>query len=207
MTLTAKEDTALVAVSSPVAGVAQVHEMKMEGDVMRMQAVPSLALPAGKPVSLRPSNYHVMLMDLKLALKPDSTIPLTLFFKNAQGVSSRLDIKVPVYLTAPSGQAHGNAMPAHPMAAFVATGADSEQVVMAMKHQFERADAPLTVQPVTVLGAHGVAGWLQGAKDGRALLQKNEKDLSPAQTKQLASFDGHIQIGRTQDPATVDQMH
>jgi copper(I)-binding protein len=40
MKLTAKDATRLVGVSSPVAGVAEVHEMKMEGDVMKMRALP-----------------------------------------------------------------------------------------------------------------------------------------------------------------------
>ena len=45
MTLTAKDATQLVGVSTPVAGVAEVHEMKMEGDVMKMRALPALDLP------------------------------------------------------------------------------------------------------------------------------------------------------------------
>ncbi|MEI8157805.1 MAG: copper chaperone PCu(A)C, partial [Burkholderiales bacterium] len=63
MKLTAKEGTKLVAISSPVAGVGEVHEMKMEGDVMKMRAVTGgLDLPAGKAVELKPGGYHVMLM-------------------------------------------------------------------------------------------------------------------------------------------------
>ena len=48
MKLTAPQATRLVSVSTPVAGVAEIHEMKMDGGVMKMRAVPSLALPAGK---------------------------------------------------------------------------------------------------------------------------------------------------------------
>lgn len=113
MTLTAQADTRLVAVSSPVAGVAEVHEMKMDGDVMRMRAVAGgLALPAGKPVALVPGGYHVMLMDLKAALPKDSTIPLSLVFKDAKGVESTLEVKLPVATTAPGG-AHGAAPHKH----------------------------------------------------------------------------------------------
>ena len=101
MKLTAKDGAKLVAASSPVAGVTEVHEMKMEGDVMKMKAVAGgLDLPAGKTVELKPGGYHVMLMDLKAALPKDSTIPLTLVFKDAKGVESRLELKVPV-ATAP----------------------------------------------------------------------------------------------------------
>ena len=66
MRLTAKDGARLVRIESPVAGVSDVHEMKMEGDVMKMRALPALDLPAGKTVELKPGGYHVMLMDLRL---------------------------------------------------------------------------------------------------------------------------------------------
>ena len=106
MTLTAKEATRLVSISTPVASVAQVHAMKMDGDVMRMRALTEgLDLPAGIPVALTPGGYHVMLMDLKAALPKDSTIPLTLVFKDAKGVQSKLEVKLPVATGAPNNSA------------------------------------------------------------------------------------------------------
>lgn len=106
MTITAKENAKLVSISTPVAGVAEVHEMKLDGDVMRMRAVPGgVDLPAGKAVALAPGGYHVMLMDLKAALPKDSTIPMTLVFKDAKGVESRLELKLPVATTVPAGMA------------------------------------------------------------------------------------------------------
>ena len=101
MSLTSKDATQLVGVSTPVAGVAEVHEMKMEGDVMKMRALPSLDLPAGKKVELKPGGYHIMLMDLKAPLAKDSTVPVTLLFKDAKGVQSKLELKLPVATTAP----------------------------------------------------------------------------------------------------------
>ena len=106
MRLTAAQATSLVRAESPAAGVTEVHEMKMDGDVMRMRALPNgLALPAGKTVALTPGGYHVMLMDLKATLPKDSTIPLTLTFKDAKGVESRVELKLPVATTAPGGAA------------------------------------------------------------------------------------------------------
>jgi copper(I)-binding protein len=105
MKLTSKDGARLVGVSTPAASVAEVHEMKMEGDVMRMRAVPVLELPAGKTVELKPGGYHLMLMDLKAALPKDTTVPLTLVFKDAKGVESRLQLKVPVAAVAPQAQA------------------------------------------------------------------------------------------------------
>ena len=107
MKLTAKEGTRLVGASSPVAGVTEVHEMKMDGDIMRMRAVAALDLPAGKTVELKPGGYHVMLMELKTALRKDSSIPLTLVFKDAKGVESKLEVSLPVLTMAPGAAAHG----------------------------------------------------------------------------------------------------
>lgn len=114
MKITAKDGARLVGVTSPVAGVAEVHEMKMEGDIMKMRAMPALDLPAGKTVELKPGGYHLMLMDLKAALPKDSTVPLTLVFKDGKGAESKVDLKVPVSVTAPNAKAEGKAaMEAH----------------------------------------------------------------------------------------------
>jgi copper(I)-binding protein len=177
MTLTAHSASKLVSVSSPVAGVAEVHEMKMEGDVMKMRAIPGLDLPAGKAVDLKPGGYHVMLMDLKLPLQKDTTIPLTLVFKDAKGAETKKELKVPVAQTAPAGAAagamHGDHGAKGHGAAHAPKGSDSEQIAAVMKKQFDRPDAPLSVAPVTVLGNYAVAGWIQGSKGGRALMQKD----------------------------------
>jgi hypothetical protein len=105
MNITAKESTRLVGVSSPAAGVADVHEMKMENEIMKMRALPGLDLPAGQTVSLKPGGYHVMLLDLKAPLAKGSTVPITLRFKDAKGVESKLDLMLPVGLAAPSAAA------------------------------------------------------------------------------------------------------
>jgi hypothetical protein len=102
MKITAKDNARLVGVSSPVAGVAEVHEMKMDKDIMRMAALPNgLELPAGKAVELKPGGYHVMLMDLKAPLAKDTTVPVTLTFQDAKGVKSNVELKVQVGMQAP----------------------------------------------------------------------------------------------------------
>ena len=102
MKISAKNSVKLVGASSPAAGVTEVHEMKMEGDVMKMRAIPGgLDIAAGKTVELKPGGYHVMLMDLKATLQKDSTIALTLVFKDAKGAQSKVELKVPVATTAP----------------------------------------------------------------------------------------------------------
>jgi copper(I)-binding protein len=96
MKITAPQASRLVGVSTPVAGVAEVHEMKMDDGVMKMRALPALDLPAGQAVELKPGGYHVMLMDLKTPLRPDSTIPLTLVLRDAKGKETRQELQVPV---------------------------------------------------------------------------------------------------------------
>jgi len=101
MTLTASEPVTLVGITTPVAGLAEVHEMKMEGDVMRMRPVQALDLAANKPLQLTPGGYHLMLQELKAPLKPDTTIPITLTFRTARGEQRQLAVQVPVSVMAP----------------------------------------------------------------------------------------------------------
>lgn len=101
MTLTASEPVTLVGAATPAAGLAEVHEMKMEGDVMRMRPVPALELPAHKPVQLSPGGYHLMLQDLKAPLKPGTSVPVTLTFRTASGEQRQLALQVPVSVAAP----------------------------------------------------------------------------------------------------------
>ena len=96
MRLTAVKPARLVEARSPVAGVVELHEMRMEGDVMRMRAVPGIDLPAGKAVELRPGGYHVMLMALKQTLTAGETVPITLVFETADQGREAVEIKVPV---------------------------------------------------------------------------------------------------------------
>jgi copper(I)-binding protein len=105
MQITAPAASTLISVSTPVAGVAEVHEMKMDGDVMRMRPLAKgLELPAGKAVQLQPGGYHLMLMDLKLPLQKDTTIPITLTLRDSKGVQSSQELRVPVLTAAPKGQ-------------------------------------------------------------------------------------------------------
>jgi hypothetical protein len=92
MKITAKENSKLLGVSSPVAGVAEIHEMKMEKDVMKMGAISSLDLPAGKAVELRPGSYHLMLMDLKASVDKGAKVPLTLRFQDAKGAKFQVEM-------------------------------------------------------------------------------------------------------------------
>jgi len=112
MKLESNEDARLVAASSPVAGVVELHEMAMEQGVMKMRAVPSIAVPAGKGVELKPGGYHVMLMELKTQVKEGDTVPITLTFEGKDGKRRTVEVKAPArpLKTAPG---HGEAKKPH----------------------------------------------------------------------------------------------
>ena len=95
----------LVSAASPVAGIVEIHEMKMEGDVMKMKAVPGLDLPAGKMVELKPGGYHVMMMDLKRELKAGETVPVTLVVEGADNKRESIEVKAMVKALGDTG--HG----------------------------------------------------------------------------------------------------
>ena len=92
MEITSKSGASLVGAASPVAGVTEVHEMKMDDGVMKMRAVARLDLPAGKPVILGPGGYHVMLMNLKQTIKTGESVPLTLQFETRDKKAETIDV-------------------------------------------------------------------------------------------------------------------
>lgn len=109
MRLTAKTAMYLTGLSTPIAGEAEIHQMKMDGDVMKMRPLTAgLALPAGKTVDLRASGLHLMLMDLKKTLIAGGTVPMTLLLRDAQGVTSKVDVQLPVALSEPAAASSGN---------------------------------------------------------------------------------------------------
>ena len=96
MQLQATRDSRLVSVSSPLTPNVEVHEMAMQGDVMRMRQVTALDLPAGKLVELKPGGYHLMLLNLKAQMKEGDAIPFTLVFEGKDGKRETVEIKAPV---------------------------------------------------------------------------------------------------------------
>ncbi len=94
--ITSSSGGRLVSASSPVAGVVEIHEMKMDGDVMKMKAIPGLDLPAGKTVELKPGGYHVMMMDLKRQLKAGETVALTLVIEGSDRKRETLEVQATV---------------------------------------------------------------------------------------------------------------
>ena len=90
-------DANLIAASSPVAGVTQIHEMAMSEGVMRMREVTGgVPLKAGQSFELKPGGYHIMMMDLKQPVKAGDRVPLTLTFKQANGQQTTTQVDAEV---------------------------------------------------------------------------------------------------------------
>ena len=90
-------DATLIAVTSPVAGVTQIHEMAMSEGVMRMREVTGgVPLKAGQIFELKPGGYHIMMMDLKQPVKAGDRVLLSLTFKQANGqqTTNQVDVEV-----------------------------------------------------------------------------------------------------------------
>ena len=84
LTNTGSEDDRLLAVETPIAQQGQIHEMSMEGEVMKMrQLTDGLVIPAGESVVLEPGGYHLMFMGLNGPVAEGDAVPVTLTFEKA----------------------------------------------------------------------------------------------------------------------------
>lgn len=93
----------LVSVSSQAAPDVQIHEMKMEGDVMKMRRLSDgLDIPAGGKVELKPGGYHLMFMDVKTPFKEGDAFTVKLKFEKA----GEVELTLPVSAANAAGQEH-----------------------------------------------------------------------------------------------------
>jgi periplasmic copper chaperone A len=99
---TGSEADSLVSATSEASPDVEIHEMKMEGDVMKMRKLPAgLEIPAGGTVELKPGGFHLMFMDVKTPFKEGDTLKVELKFEKA----GQVEIELPV--TAGRGDVHG----------------------------------------------------------------------------------------------------
>jgi len=92
MQLTAAQDARLIEVRSSIAGSAELHQMSMTDNVMKMRHIEGLDLPAGKAVGLTPGGYHVMLFDLKAPVMAGDKIALTLIIEGRDKERKAIEI-------------------------------------------------------------------------------------------------------------------
>jgi copper(I)-binding protein len=84
----------LIAVKSPAADKVEIHEMKMDGNIMRMREVEKgIEIPPGATVELKPGGFHVMFMGLKAPFAKEAKVPLTLVFEKAGSIDVDLMVQ------------------------------------------------------------------------------------------------------------------
>jgi copper(I)-binding protein len=94
----------LLRVSTPMAGVAELHAMSVDAGVMKMRGVSVLDVGPGEKLQLKPGGYHVMLSELRQPLKVGDKFPMTLTFQNAGAVEVSVWVEA---IGAGAGTAHG----------------------------------------------------------------------------------------------------
>ncbi|WP_426407332.1 copper chaperone PCu(A)C [Bradyrhizobium ganzhouense] len=96
--------------SADIAGKIEIHEMAMDNGVMKMRPLDmGLTIEPGKTVKFAPGGYHLMLEQLKGALKQGDKVPVTLEFEKAGRVAITLDVQA-VGAQAPGDAGHSGHM-------------------------------------------------------------------------------------------------
>jgi copper(I)-binding protein len=84
----------LVGAASPAGAKAELHEMRMDGNTMRMRPVKDgVVIAPGQTVTLQPNGYHLMITGLKAPLRQGDTLPATLTFEKAGKVDVPFEVR------------------------------------------------------------------------------------------------------------------
>ncbi|OCJ12537.1 hypothetical protein A6U86_05810 [Rhizobium sp. AC27/96] len=90
---TGKTADKLTSVTSSEAGKVELHEMKMDGEIMKMREMKDgIAIPAGATVTLAPNTMHMMFKQVKTPFKKGGAVPVMLMFEKA----GMIDLTLPV---------------------------------------------------------------------------------------------------------------
>lgn len=88
-------DDVLIAVTTPVAARAQIHETMIMGGVSMMHPRPGgLPVKAGATAEVKPGGWHIMFIDLRRTLKAGDRFPATLTFKEAGKVQVEFVVQI-----------------------------------------------------------------------------------------------------------------
>jgi hypothetical protein len=84
----------LTGAATAAAEKVEIHEMSMEGDIMKMRALPEgIEIKPGETVTLKPGGIHLMIFGLKQPLIPGATVPVTLSFARAGQIAVVLPVQ------------------------------------------------------------------------------------------------------------------
>lgn len=89
------QEDRLIAAKASAAETVEIHETRMENDIMKMQKVDGVAIPANGKVELKPGGYHIMLINLKQDLKAGEKIPFTLIFEKNGEINLEAEVRMP----------------------------------------------------------------------------------------------------------------
>ena len=97
-------------VSSDASAQCQIHTMATEDGVMKMRPVEGgLEIKPGETVMLKPSSFHIMLVNLKQPLEQGKTVNATLQFEKAGTVQVEFSVAA-IGAAAPGARAGGGNM-------------------------------------------------------------------------------------------------
>lgn len=90
-----EEGDRLIRAEADVADAVEIHESKIENDIMKMEQVEGIDIPAGEQAQLKPGGYHVMFIGLTKDLKEGDSYPLTLHFEKSGEVEVEVQVHQP----------------------------------------------------------------------------------------------------------------
>jgi periplasmic copper chaperone A len=91
----------LLGAQTPRAKQTEIHTMLQLGEVMKMQKLDSVGIPAGGETKLAPGGTHLMLLGLQKPLVAGERFPLTLLFEKA----GKVEVEIMIEATAPDQHA------------------------------------------------------------------------------------------------------
>ncbi|MDP2355105.1 MAG: copper chaperone PCu(A)C [Beijerinckiaceae bacterium] len=113
ITNTGAEPDRLVGGAFDLSARVEVHEMSVDGGVMRMRELSKgLEIAPGASVELKPGGYHLMFMDMKGALEVGKPVKGRITFEKAGSIDVEFGVAPLGAATAPSGARPAAAKPA-----------------------------------------------------------------------------------------------
>lgn len=85
----------LVAAECDAAQSIEIHETRMNDDIMMMRPVDALEIAAGETVEFKPGGYHLMLIGLTRDLTAGETLAFTLVFEKAGALQFQAQVRAP----------------------------------------------------------------------------------------------------------------
>ncbi len=83
----------LLSASTAAASLVEIHNMNMDGGVMRMRKLDGVDLPAGGTAVFAPGGLHMMLFGLKAPLRAGTSFPLELRFEKAGQILVQVNVE------------------------------------------------------------------------------------------------------------------